>query len=477
LSNRLWQAGGLVAALVLTLVVVNQFLPAHKAVGQDMLGHDFLAFYTAGTLAREGAWTDLYNLEHARTFQHDVGRSFDLDLGPSFGPYWNPPIYAWLFAPVSALPFPYAVLAWIGFNLVCAIGAIGLLARAVARAAHPWPLFPMGHGGGSGFVRPWRYWMLVPLLMVASMPFLQAFTHGQNTFKSLLILTGTVLLWRSGRLVLAGMVCGLLFYKPQLASIVAAVLVLSSGWRALAGLAVTGTALLVTQELSMPGSTQLYLHQLPLNLAVMQSENIYLWERHATLKGFWRLLLDGRGPGEMSTAALTAWGASAGVLALGLIAATRNTWRTTADDAFGGHTRAIQRDRLIAAAIVSMPLLMPFYFDYDLLLLAVPFTLLAIERLRRPGEPMHPHDRLIVKLAAGLYLWLMINPGLAKDSGVNLTVLTIAAIAGLFIARACRETASVSTVEAEPLPAAVPPTAPRRALRNPGEGLPERRAA
>ena len=34
--------------------------------------------------------------------------------------------------------------------------------------------------------------------------------------------------------------------------------------------------------------------------------------------------------------------------------------------------RRVGRDRLIAATIVATPLLMPFYFDYDLLLLSVP---------------------------------------------------------------------------------------------------------
>ena len=46
---------------------------------------------------------------------------------------------------------------------------------------------------------------------------------------------------------------------------------------------------------------------------------------------------------------------------------------------------AVRRDRLIAAAIAATPLLMPFYFDYDQLLLAIPAVLLAAEWLRGPA--------------------------------------------------------------------------------------------
>ena len=45
-----------------------------------------------------------------------------------------------------------------------------------------------------------------------------------------------------------------------------------------------------------------YLVKLPANLHVMQIENAYLWERHVTLRAFWRLLLQGRGAGDVSPA-------------------------------------------------------------------------------------------------------------------------------------------------------------------------------
>jgi len=50
-------------------------------------------------------------------------------------------------------------------------------------------------------------WGLVPLLIVTSMPFVQAISHGQNTFSSLLLLSLVVTAWRAKRALLAGMVC------------------------------------------------------------------------------------------------------------------------------------------------------------------------------------------------------------------------------------------------------------------------------
>ena len=98
-------------------------------------------------------------------------------------------------------------------------------------------------------------------------------------------------------------------------------------------------------------------------------------------------------------------------LVLAMLAARRED---AADGCWTGESRAIRCDRLIAATIVAMPLLMPFYFDYDLLLLAVPAVLLASEIASRPpGCALSSSDRRLIGFWIALYLWLMINPVLA----------------------------------------------------------------
>jgi hypothetical protein len=68
------------------------------------------------------------------------------------------------------------------------------------------------------------------------------------------------------------------------------------------------------------------------------------------------------------------------------------------------------RDRLIAATFLATPLLMPFYFDYDLLLLAAAAALVT-----RPTRPQ-------LGLWAALYAWLFVNPYVAGAIRFNLTV-------------------------------------------------------
>ena len=117
--------------------------------------------------------------------------------------------------------------------------------------------------------------------------------------------------------------------------------------------------------------------------------------------------------------------------------AVKNQWRHPTNDAWTSVTDRTWRDRLIAATICCAPLLMPFYFDYDLLLLAVPAVLFAAEELARPaGEK---RDRPTIWLARAwlvLYLWTMINPGLANQTHVNGSVLLLSAIAVLMTLRA-----------------------------------------
>jgi hypothetical protein len=93
----------------------------------------------------------------------------------------------------------------------------------------------------------------------------------------------------------------------------------------------------------------------------------------------------------------------------------------------------LQQDRLIAATIAAMPLLMPFYFDYDLLLLAVPLTLYAAERLRQPALP---GDVWLTRGWVALFFWMFVNPAFAMHTHVNVTVILLSAVATMQIRRA-----------------------------------------
>jgi hypothetical protein len=252
-----------------------------------------------------------------------------------------------------------------------------------------------------------------------------ALGHGQNTCISLLLLTAVVWSWRKNQALAAGLICGLMFYKPQLAAVIAGILVISSGWRAFLGLTITGAVLLAASQLTMPGATQSWLAKLPGIVRYMQIEHRYMWERHATLKAFWRLLLQGYEIGPIARPA--AWCLLISVMALSF-AMTLVVVRE--------RLKLIPRDVLIAATIISMPLLMPFYFDYDLLLLAVPAVLMARASMQRAVW-----DRLDSATLASwvaLFAWMFVNPFLAGRTHINGTVIVLAALATTAILQAQR---------------------------------------
>jgi hypothetical protein len=311
------------------------------------------------------------------------------------------------------MPYPSALAAWFAFNVLCLAASVVLLCR-------------MLRGDGTREFN-WKTWGLVPLLIVCSMPFLQAMACQQNTFLSLLILTGTATLWRARRALPAGLVAGLLFFKPQLGVLVAAALCLSVGRRAVLGLFITGASLLLITVLTMPGALEDYLEKLPVLVPSARAGAAYAWERQITFHGFWRMLLQGRegGPAVLEVTVLGfAWAAALGVcLGPALLRAVR------------GLSADASPDRLIAAAVAAMPLMMPYYMDYDLLLLAVSAVLFAADVCRR-GAPMHRLDKWITGVGVTLCPWLFFNAAYAADAGVNFTVLLLAAVAVMLAARA-----------------------------------------
>ena len=406
--TKLWFGGTLLAAFLLILVIGNQFLSRDKAVERNMLGHDFTAFYSAGHFAALGQFDKLYDVQAIKDFEQETGRRYGLSLGDSYGPYWNPPFYAWIFAPLSHFPYPQALFIWTLLNAACGLAATILLCQMLPTSS-------------------WQTRALVLLLLFISMPVIQALSHGQNTMTSLLLLTATVTFWRRGDALLAGLICGLLFYKPQLGAIVAIALIATLGWRSLMGLAITGTILLFITIATMPGALIDFLHHLPINVRFMQIEHPYVWERHATIKAFWRLLFQGRGAGEPKLIVTLLTLAICVTLAGGLCIAM---WR--ARSSLFSDRKTPTPDSLIAATIATMPLLMPFYFDYDLMLLAIPAVLFAGEFVARASRL----DSWLIRAWIALYLWMLINPGIAGATRVNFTVPLLTSVAAMLILRA-----------------------------------------
>jgi hypothetical protein len=402
LRKRLWLGGGAVGLFILTLVVAGPLFDRTSDRGKLGLGYDFLPAYVAGHFARTGEFSKMYDRVAFSEMQTQVIREADLEMDGRYGAGLNPPHFGLMFAPLSALPYRTAATVWLAINLVLAAGALMLLTRMLP---------PQRTARG-----------LVPLLVLASMPFCQAMGHQQNTFLSLLLLAAAVTCWRAGMPFGAGMIAGLLFYKPQLALVFSVVLVAHQGRRAALGLGVTGLVTLLVTLAYMPGALPEYVHALPVNVDWIQNQLQYNWGRQATFLGFWRLLLQGRQVGPPWLIVRVLWATSALAVAAALAVAFLNARRTA------------NRDALISAAIASTPLLLPYFMDYDLLLLSVPAVLFANDLMRR-GQ-MSAADRWTVRAWVALYLWAYLNPGLSGILHVSLTVPLLASLSACLFIRA-----------------------------------------
>jgi hypothetical protein len=267
--------------------------------------------------------------------------------------------------------------------------------------------------------------------------------HAQNTFLSLVILCGAVHLWRSQRAFAAGILTGLLLFKPQVGGVVAMALIVSQGRRAAAGFTLSAGALLLATLFAMPGALTNYLHQLPATLAVIQSLPRYAWHRHITFLAFWRLLLQGHVgalPSEATCVLSLVCGVSLGTFFLGAVWRARKSplpgpppgYRGRGEEGAlvrGIDFRAQRTDRLIAAAIVVTPLLNSYYMDYDLTLLAVAAVLCAADGIR------HGTDRRAVAAWMALYIAMELNPMIGGIVPAPVAPVILAALSVVLIGR------------------------------------------
>jgi len=414
-AKRLLIGGICMAAVAVGIILIDVKDAVRAGDHKLALGHDLLPSYVAGTFVREGRARAMYDLDAVHAEEARIVQSANLQIEGRGGPWLNPPFFAWLFAPLSALPYRPAAAVFLTCNLLLLAGTVRLLCRQLP-------------------VSGWRV-ALVPLLICTAMPFWQALCHQQNTFISLFLISLTMTFWLEDKPFAAGCVAGLLFFKPQLAVAVAAVLVATTGRRALMGLLVTAASLLAITILTLPGTLGDYLTKLGPILHTLQFDPRYNWGRQNTFQSFWRLLCDGHvGGATQGVPLLLAWLSSGAVAAL-LAAAT---WKHIREPAPSGRSRR----RLIAVAVASMPLMMPYYLDYDLLLLAVPAVLFARDWLQRDSARAPTAERWQLALWIALFFETQINPGLAGQTRFNLSVPIMAALWGVTITSCLRNLAA-----------------------------------
>jgi hypothetical protein len=236
-----------------------------------LIGTDYVAFYTAGKILQMGQSPQLYDLALAHQIQQPLyGTPSD-----NFNPYLNPPFYAWLFIPFAAIPYPWSPWVWMALNFCFLWWSLRLLTP--------------------------KNTLRTFLLALTWQPAFAAISFGQNAFLSLWLLCLTFILVKKERYFLAGIVAGLLLYKPQLLLGLGFLWILQprKSWRIFAGMALTAMVLVGGSFLMMPEATWeyfLYTQKIASNL--MTVPGFPIWNAHS-VQAFWLGLF----PGQVKLAA------------------------------------------------------------------------------------------------------------------------------------------------------------------------------
>ncbi len=168
---------------------------------------DFRLFYVAAEAGLKWGWPHLYDPAH----QQELSLTFSPG-GPAISPaytYQNPPLLAWLVAPLTLLALPAAFFAWTAFNVTTLVAAW--------RLASP----------GTGFARA-----TVLLVTLALWPTVFSLERGQAVLVTYALAVGSWWLAARRHEVFAGLLLGLASaIRPQDVALLPVVLLLCGLWR------------------------------------------------------------------------------------------------------------------------------------------------------------------------------------------------------------------------------------------------------
>jgi hypothetical protein len=343
LTRRLlWEASAIAVAVFTLSMVLRRFTGVEGLLlaNQQPLFGDFLALWTGGKLAIAGQTAALYQEAASRALQHD--------LIPGFirvAPYYSPPVFLLLLAPLAALPYPVAAVIFLALSA----GVYGVAAR-----------------------------LLLPdrraMIFAATLPV--ALLHLINLQTGLLVagLTGLALFWLDKRPLTAGAMIALLAIKPHLALAWPLMLAVRGRWKAfLAALAGVAVLILVAGAIFGFDVYPAFLANLKTAQGAVDQARVGA-NVYASL--YANLLMEGALP----PFALAAHGISlAGALALSVLIWRRGESATS------------------AAALCALTMLIsPYLFYYDTPLLALGALVLA------PGASRLEQYALAFAWAAGL---------------------------------------------------------------------------
>lgn len=238
--------------------------------------------------------------------------------------------------------------------------------------------------------------------------------HGHNGFLTAALFGGALVLLDRRPLV-AGLLFGLLAYKPQFGLLIPLVLIASGRWRAFAAASATVIVLTIVTTLAFgPQVWDAFLASMQFTRAVVLEAGETGWEKIQSVFSWVRMW---GGPVPLAYAIQ-------GLLTIALAAALTWLWRSEA--AF-----ALKAAALAMAAMLATP----YALDYDMMLLAVALAFLAASGLARGFAPY--------EISALAMLWLvpLVARSCAEWTLVPLGVIAMLLVFALILRRALTEAA------------------------------------
>jgi hypothetical protein len=345
---------------------------------------DFVAVWAAGKLASAGHPAAVYDWgAHKLVEQTAVGHPFAGYFG-----FHYPPTFLLVAAALSMLSYATAYTVW-------ALGTFPAYLIAIRAIV----------GDRIGY------------LLAAAFPAVLAnFTIGQNGFVTAGLIGGTLVLMRQ-RPIMAGVLLGLLTFKPHLGLLFPIALIAGRQWRVLVSATIVALAMAGASWLAFGADTwQAFVGNIGHTSQAFLSEGSADWRKLQTIFGLTRSL-GGSEPLAWSLQAMVTLAAATAVAAL---------WRST-----------VQYEVKAAALGTGLMLATPYLYTYDLVALAVPLAFLFRLGLTRG---FLPQELIGIGLAC---LLVLIFPFVDAPTGFA-ALLVVAAL----IARRALTGASIAHAEA-----------------------------
>ncbi len=409
--------------LVLVVLLASPNFRLKSGPEAEPFAGDFLQEWIGGWMLLEGDRSRFYDLSYIKQLEHDpalVGFEWDHD---AYLPMVYPPCWYLLVSPLSRCSLPTAALLWTLLMTACLIATALLLRWDVC--GPPTATADPADQERRATRATLLTWGLPATLLFS--PLLESLGSGQKGTLLLLLFTGTYVLLRRRQMFWAGVVFGLIAFKPHLTLVIGAAMLLRRQWAFLAGGAVTGAVLVGLSLLTGLDVCRQFV-ALCTGLGDYVHTGGYDLHKAHSWWGAMQLLLDGAPDVVIKTCALLG-----SLLTIALLSRSLPGHGDVPAAAF-----PLQYSALVLATL----LLSPHLFNYDLTLLLLPLFLIA-DWAQTNIDVRLDNRRALLATATGLFAVCGLSPQLAALTGVQLTVVLMVALLALLARAQATQTFSV----------------------------------